>query len=138
MNVCIVQGRLTRPPEQRVVGSGRSLVTYELAVDRPEGGTETVPVVWDGAPARALDLDVDAEVVAAGRVRRRWFRTGGATQSRTEVVAVEVISARSTKRVAKLVSDAFTAVSRAGAGGRRSGQASPQVTPGRRSAKMDP
>ena len=108
MNVCIIQGRLTRPPEQRVVGDRRS-VTYELAVDRPEGGTETVPVVWDDAPARALDLDVDAEVVAAGRVRRRWFRSAGATQSRTEVVAVEVLSARSTKRVAKLVGDALAA-----------------------------
>src|ERR687893_267246 len=109
MNICIVQGRLTRPPEQRVVGDGRSVVTYELAVDGPEGGTETVPVVWDGAPARALDLDVDGEVVAAGRVRRRWFRSPGGTQSRTEVVAVEVVSARSTKRVAKLVSDAVGA-----------------------------
>jgi hypothetical protein len=109
MNVCILQGRLTRPPEQRAVGDGRSVVTYELAVDRPEGHTETVPVVWDDAPARALDLDVDAEVVAAGRVRRRWFRSAGATQSRTEVVAVEVLSARSTKRVAKLVSDALAA-----------------------------
>jgi single-strand DNA-binding protein len=112
MNVCILQGRLTRPPEQRVVGSGRSVVTYELAVDRPEGGTETVPVVWDDAPARALDLDVDAEVVATGRVRRRWFRSAGATQSRTEVVAVEVLSARSTKRVAKLVRDAVGAADR--------------------------
>ena len=109
MNVCILQGRLTRPPEHRVVGSGRSLVTYEVAVQHPAGGTETVPVVWDDAPARALDLDVDAEVVAAGRVRRRWFRSGGATQSRTEVVAVEVLPARSTKRVAKLVGDALTA-----------------------------
>ena len=59
------------------------------------------------------DLDVDAEVVAAGRVRRRWFRSGGATQSRTEVVAVEVLSARSTKRVAKLVSDALGAADQA-------------------------
>jgi hypothetical protein len=109
MNVCILQGRLTRPPEHRVAGDGRSLVTYEVAVDGPEGGTETVPVVWDGAPARALDLDVDAEVVAAGRVRRRWFRSAGATQSRTEVVAVDVLPARSTKRVARLISDALTA-----------------------------
>ncbi len=113
MNVCILQGRLTRPPEHRVVGDGRSVVTYELAVDRPEGPTETVPVVWDDAPARALDLDVDAEVVAAGRVRRRWFRSAGATQSRTEVVAVEVLPARSTKRVAKLVGDAVGAVDQA-------------------------
>ena len=123
MNVCILQGRLTRPPEHRVAGSGRSLVTYEVAVEHPAGGTETVPVVWDDAPARALDLDVDAEVVAAGRVRRRWFRSGGATQSRTEVVAVEVLPARSTKRVAKLVGDALTAAGPVTStdGGRNSG-----------------
>ena len=51
--------------------------------------------------------------VAAGRVRRRWFRSTGGTQSRTEVVAVEVLPARSTKRVAKLVTDALTAADRA-------------------------
>jgi single-strand DNA-binding protein len=109
MNVCILQGRLTRPPEQRVVGDGRSLVTYELAVERAEGGAESVPVVWEGAPAVAVDLDVEAEVVVVGRVRRRWFRSGGATQSRTEVVAEGVVPRRATKRVAKLVGDALTA-----------------------------
>ena len=109
MNVCILQGRLTRPPEQRVAGDGRSLVTYELAVDRSEGGAESVPVVWEGAPAVAVDLDVETEVVVVGRVRRRWFRSGGATQSRTEVVAEGVVPRRATKRVAKLVADALTA-----------------------------
>ena len=113
MNVCIIQGRLTRPPEQRVVGSGRSLVTYEVAVDRPEGGTESVPVVWEGAPAVAVDLDVEAEVVVVGRVRRRWFRSGGATQSRTEVVAEGVVPRRATKRVANLVGGALTAADHA-------------------------
>ena len=124
MNVCILRGRLTRPPEQRVVADGRSLVTYEVAVDRPEGGAESVPVVWEGAPAVAVDLDVEAQVVVAGRVRRRWFRSGGATQSRTEVVAVEVLPARSTKRVAKLVGDALTAADGAlRTEGRRPGRA---------------
>jgi single-strand DNA-binding protein len=109
MNVCIIQGRITRPPERRVAGDGRSLVSYELAADRPEGGTESVPVVWEGAPAVAVDLDVDAEVVVVGRVRRRWFRAGGATQSRTEVVAEGVVPRRAGRRVAKLVGDALTA-----------------------------
>ena len=113
MNVCIVQGRLTRPPEQRVVGDGRSLVTYDVAVDRPEGGTESVPVVWEGAPAVAIDLDVDAEVVVVGRVRRRWFRSSGTTQSRTEVVAEGVVPRRATKRVARLVGDALAAADHA-------------------------
>ena len=113
MNVCILQGRLTRPPEQRVVGDGRPLVTYEVAIDRPEGGTESVPVVWEAAPAVAVDLDVETEVVVVGRVRRRWFRSGGATQSRTEVVAEGVVPRRSTKRVAKLVGDALGAADQA-------------------------
>jgi single-strand DNA-binding protein len=109
MNVCIISGRITRPPEHRVAGDGRSLVTYEVAADRPQGGTESVPVVWEGAPAVAVDLDVDAEVVVVGRVRRRWFRTGGATQSRTEVVAQGVAPRRAAKRAAKLVRDALAA-----------------------------
>ena len=113
MNVCILQGRITRPPEQRVVGDDRSLVTYEVAVDRPEGGADSVPVVWEGAPAAAVDLDVDAVVVVVGRVRRRWFRSGGATQSRTEVVAEGVVPRRATKRVAKLVGDALIAADQA-------------------------
>ena len=113
MNVCIIQGRLTRPPEQRVVGSDRTLITSEIGVDRPEGGTETVPVVWEAAPAVAVDLDVDVEVVVVGRVRRRWFRSGGATQSRTEVVAEAVVPRRAATRVAKLVGDALTAADHA-------------------------
>jgi len=113
MNVCIIQGRLTRPPEQRVVGGDRTHVTYEVGVDRPEGGTESVPVIWEAAPAVAVDLDVDTEVVVVGRVRRRWFRSGGATQSRTEVVAEGVVPRRSAKRVAKLVGDALSAADQA-------------------------
>ena len=109
MNVCIIQGRITRPPEHRVAGDGRSMVTYEVAAARPEGGTESVPVVWEAAPAVAVDLAVDAEVVVVGRVRRRWFRSGGATQSRTEVVATGVVPRRAAKRVAKLVRDALAA-----------------------------
>jgi single-strand DNA-binding protein len=109
MNVCIIQGRITRPPEHRVAGDGRSMVTYEVAAERPGGGTESVPVVWEAAPAVAVDLDVDAEVVVVGRVRRRWFRSGGATQSRTEVVATGVVPRRAAKRVAKLVRDALAA-----------------------------
>jgi len=55
-----------------------------------------VPVVWFEAPARAAELAVDEQVV--GRVRRRFFRAGGGTQSRTEVVADVVVAARQARR----------------------------------------
>jgi single-strand DNA-binding protein len=38
-------------------------------------------------------------VVVTGRVRRRFFRAGGYTQSRTEVVADAVVPTRRRKRV---------------------------------------
>ena len=99
MNVVALRGRLARPAEQRVLPSGDKLVAFEVTV-RPDGARpETVPVVWFDAPAAASSLDHDQDVVVVGRVRRRFFRAGGTTQSRTEVVADAVVPARQLKRV---------------------------------------
>jgi len=37
-------------------------------------------------------------MLVVGRVRRRFFRAGGSTQSRTEVVAEAVVNAKHAKR----------------------------------------
>src|SRR4051812_34870950 len=100
MNVVVVQGRLSRPAEARVLPSGDRLVQLELTIPRAGEKAESAPVVWFDAPASAGDLDVDEEVVVVGRVRRRFFRTPGGTQSRTEVVADQVVLRRHTKKAA--------------------------------------
>ena len=100
MNVVIIQGRLSRPAEERVLPSGDRLVQLELTIARSSEKAESAPVVWFDAPASARELDVDEEVVVVGRVRRRFFRTAGGTQSRTEVVAEQVVLRRHTKKVA--------------------------------------
>ena len=100
MNVVALAGRLSRPAEHRVLPSGDELVAYEVTTPgRGEERADTVPVVWFGAPASASTLDVDTKVVVVGRVRRRFFRAGGSTQSRTEVVADAVVPARNGRRV---------------------------------------
>jgi single-strand DNA-binding protein len=107
MNITVLRGALSRAPERRVLPSGDELVEYQLttpgADDRP---AESVPVIWPDAPAGAEDHEPDAELVIIGRTRRRWFKAGGITQSRTEVVATHVIPARHAKRAARLVLDA--------------------------------
>jgi len=97
-NMVALIGRLARPAEARELPSGDRLVAYEVTVPRPGERAECVPVVWPGAPASAGDHDVDEAVVVVGRVRRRFYRTGGATQSRTEVVADLVVPTRHAKR----------------------------------------
>jgi len=117
-NVTVLRGRLSRPPEARDLPSGDRLVAFEVTVPADgDRSAESVPVVWFGAPAAAMSLDADADVVVVGRVRRRFFRAGGSTASRTEVVADRVLPAgRAPARRAAL--DAVTTVEAAFAGGR--------------------
>jgi single-strand DNA-binding protein len=104
VNITIVQGYLSRPPEVRSLPSGDVLVAYEVTVPAAEGRrAESVPVVWLAAPPSASGIEAETEVVVIGRVRRRFFRAAGGTQSRTEVVADQVVPARQAKRAARLV-----------------------------------
>lgn len=109
MNVVMIRGCLSRPPEDRLLASGDHLVSYEVRVTRAGERAETVPVAWMEAPASAAQLSVDEEVVVVGRVRRRFFRAGGATQSRTEVVATCVVPVRHRKRATQALAGALTA-----------------------------
>ena len=99
MNVAVLKGRLSRPAAERVLPSGDRIVNLEVSVREDGRPTDTVPVAWFDAPPTAAGLDIDTEVVVVGRVRRRFFRAGGTTQSRTEVVADTVVPATQAKRV---------------------------------------
>jgi len=113
MNVVLLHGRLSRPAARRVLPSGEDQAELEVSVQRQGERTETVNVVWPKAPASASTLDIGAEVVVVGRVRRRFFQAGGRTASRTEVVADTVIAARHTKRVHAAIEAAFLVVEEA-------------------------
>lgn len=110
MNIVVLQGKLSKEPEERTLSSGQRLVTYEVAVQPPGGRTELVPVVWYEAPPSALRFGPGTELVVTGRVRRRFFRAGGTTQSRTEVVAAAVVARRSRRRAADAVQVAVEAI----------------------------
>ena len=97
-NVVALVGRLTRPAEERELPSGDRLLGLDLTVDRPDDKAESVPVVWPAGPASVLDWQPGELIVVVGRVRRRFFRSGGSTQSRTEVVAELAAPARHNKR----------------------------------------
>jgi len=105
-NVALLIGRLARPAEPRDLPSGDRLVKYEVTIPSETGRAESVPVVWFDAPAAAENYDVDEKVVVVGRVRRRFFKGAGGTQSRTEVVADAVVPARQAKRARAAVEKA--------------------------------
>lgn len=101
LNVVAIRGRLSRPAEERILPtSGDRIVGLDLTVRR-EGTdrAESVPVVIADPPTSVASLEAGAEVVVVGHVARRFFRVGGLTQSRTEVIARTVVPVRSAKKV---------------------------------------
>jgi len=94
VNVSVVRGRLSSDPTERELRSGSLLVGLEVTVSVPDGRDETVPVACFDPPIEVAKLAAGEEVVVVGRVRRRFFGMAGATASRTEIVASEVVPTR--------------------------------------------
>ena len=102
-NLSILVGVLRRAPELRDLPSGEHVLSLELTV-RAEGvPAESVPIAWVGAPASATRWVAGEELLVVGRVRRRFFRSSGSTQSRTEVVAASAVPTRRAATASKVL-----------------------------------
>jgi single-strand DNA-binding protein len=106
MNIVVIQGTLSSDPVARTLASGSVLVSLELTTATADGNV-SVPVAWFDPPAEVA-WAAGEELLVTGTVRRRFFRSGGVTQTRTEVVASEVVPV-SRRRVVR------SALARAGA-----------------------
>jgi single-strand DNA-binding protein len=114
INLVFLEGVLARPAQDVELPSGSRLVALEVTVRRTDGPAEPVPVSWSDPPAWASALDAGTDVVVLGRVRRRFFRAGGVTQSRTEVVASRVVRASAHAKVAALHAEAVERLEKPG------------------------
>jgi single-strand DNA-binding protein len=94
LDLAVLVGTLSSDPVEQTLPSGSVLLRYEVTV-RDRAPADTVPVAWVD-PRRPPSLTVGDRVVVVGRVRRRFFRAGGATRSATEVLATSVSRPRST------------------------------------------
>jgi single-strand DNA-binding protein len=109
INLAVLAGTLAKAAEPRLLPDGSTVWELDVSV-RPEGAAPaTVPVSWPAAPA-AVDPGAWApgdELVVVGAVRRRFYRAGGATVSRTDVLADAVVPARQRKRARAVVAEAL-------------------------------
>jgi len=113
--VTVAVGALTRDPEWRELPSGTVVLSFDLAVRAGHRAAESVPVAWADPPSRTR-LGVDDEVVMLGRTRRRFFRSAGATASRTEIVAERVVPVRQRARCAAVLAEAAARLDEVAAG----------------------
>ena len=102
-NLAVLRGCARGEAVIRTLPSGATVLQFDLATTIVGDGTTStvsVPVAWPDPGAAARLVTDGADLVVIGTVRRRFFRVGGATQSRTEVVADAAIPVRRRKQVA--------------------------------------
>jgi single-strand DNA-binding protein len=96
VNQVILMGRLTRDPEQRTTGTGKTIVSFSIAVDRG-GQDDTADFfninAWEKLGELVMQyLSKGRRVLVQGRLRQeRWDdKETGKKQSRIEVTASDV------------------------------------------------
>jgi single-strand DNA-binding protein len=87
-NLAVVVGSLSHDVRSRQLPSGTAVASLDLTTDTVP--RDTVPVTMIDPPPSVTRLLSGDHVVVVGRVRRRFFRAGGTTQSRTELVAERI------------------------------------------------
>lgn len=101
INLAAVRGTMTNEPVQRDLADGTTIVQFDVNTNVERDGHRanvSVPVAWRNPSPSAVDaLVVGDDVVIVGRIERRFFRSGGSTQSRTELVADRCVPARRVK-----------------------------------------
>ena len=108
MNVVFLQGRLSSDPVLRELSSGSRLLSLEVTTTT-DVGMANVPVAWFDPPA-IPDWGAGVDVAVRGVVKRRFYRGAAGTQSRTEVVALEVCEVTKRRQAQRLLSHAVDAL----------------------------
>ena len=106
-NLVLVRGALSSVPVRRTLPNGSDIVQMEVTSRDDAGTARSVPVIVH-EPLGKDDFtawDAGTEVVVVGSVVRRFFRSGGGTASRTEVVAARVVRGSHPARVDKLLDE---------------------------------
>lgn len=109
VNLAVLRGALSKTAEARLLSDGSTVWELDVMI-RQEGRTSgSVPVSWAAPPAGAdpASWSTGDELLVVGSVRRRFYRAGGATVSRTDVLAEAVVPARQRKRSAAVLADAL-------------------------------
>jgi single-stranded DNA-binding protein len=112
LNLSVLAGPCSGPPEIRTLRSGSRLASLAVRVPSGNGKGTSVPVTVWNPPGWVETLDGGDEIVVVGRVQRRFFRVAtGGTGSRVEVEAEAIARAGDGRRRSALRRRAETALS---------------------------
>lgn len=109
-NIVVLAGMVMLEPSLRELKDG-NVLQFDLNTALAEGKQTSVPVAWhDPTTSQISSFAAGDEVVVTGTVRRRFFRVGGQTQSRTEVIVDSLVPARRRKSANSVLAAAAASI----------------------------
>jgi single-strand DNA-binding protein len=110
INLAVIHGTIINDAVVRSLPAGTDVAQFDVSTSIERDGravNASVPVaLHEPSSALLATLVSGADVAVVGRVERRFFRSSGATQSRTELIAERVVPARRSKTVRSLFAHA--------------------------------
>ncbi|MFT5026555.1 MAG: single-strand DNA-binding protein [Ilumatobacter sp.] len=110
INLAVIRGTIINDAIVRALPAGTDVAQFDVSTSIESKGrtvNASVPVALHQPSSAVLATLVSgADVAVVGRVERRFFRSGGITQSRTELIAERVVPARRTQTVRSLFAQA--------------------------------
>lgn len=91
VNQVVVEGIVSSDVVRTELPSGDVLIRWTVRAPGPDERQHALPVAWVGAAARAPRLEPQDEVLVAGALQRRFFRSPRGLESRTEIRAQQVL-----------------------------------------------
>lgn len=92
LNDVALRGWVTTVATERELPSGDCVVSFRIAITRPEGGVDTIDLEsWSARTRRsALSLKDGDWVEIQGSIRRRFWKSGQGLASRWQVITNEI------------------------------------------------
>lgn len=84
-NLVILNGTIGAKPVERTMPSGTLVLSWDVSTEH-DASRQSAPVVWESPTETLRYLNEGDPVIVIGYIRRRYFRAGGHTMSRTEIV----------------------------------------------------
>src|SRR5690242_16138568 len=109
MNVVVLRGQVAGEVVWFESRAGVRIAGFDL-VTHTAGQRDVVPVSWADPPAWADELAAGDEIVVAGRVRKRFARSGAGMRPFTDVLATAVAKASRRAAATKLLGEAADAI----------------------------
>lgn len=114
LNHCTLMGRLAQDPELRTTTSGKSVTSFNLAVNKPtkDGDADFIPIVcWNNtAEFCSKYLSKGRQIVVEGRISARPYTDkDGNNRKAVEVIASRLYFADSNNKAAEGTGNSGTA-----------------------------